>query len=227
MQASVDAQPELNFLPTIEPEPIPVTRRIDCAAQACLALTFDDGPSPQTTPQLLEILAEHDVLATFFMLGSQAAKYPQLVGRASREGHEIGNHSWIHRSFTKMSPPQMMDDWQRTQNTLLAAGAESVTLFRPPYGARNELVRQTIPVSLALWNVDPEDWRAHNPAELAALITNSAKPGGVVVLHDIKPMTIAAAPQFLETLKQKYHLVTMSDLLGIAPDAPKTMYFGR
>jgi len=216
-----------DLLPTVEPQPIPMQPPANCAVEACLALTFDDGPHAHTTPQLLDVLAAHQVKATFFMLGSQAAKYPHIVKRIEAAGHEIGNHSWIHSDFTKMTPQQMIDDLNHTQQTLVAAGATSVHLFRPPYGARNDTVRQTVPFSLALWNIDPEDWREQDPNVLAARIVATAKPGGIVVLHDIKPVTVAAAPQFVGTLKQHYRLVTMSELLDIGPATPKGEYRGR
>ncbi len=89
------------------------------------------------------------------------------------------------------------------------------------------MVRQAIPVSLALWNIDPKDWRAPDPAHLAATVVASAKPGGVIVMHDTKPITADAAPIFLRELKQKYHLVTISDLLALTPETPKTEFYGR
>jgi peptidoglycan/xylan/chitin deacetylase (PgdA/CDA1 family) len=221
---------EVDLLPAVKPETLPLPEPVpplDCAVEACLALTFDDGPHAQTTPQLLDVLAAERVQATFFMLGSQAAKHPELVKRVAEEGHEIGNHSWMHGNYTKMTPPQMMEDFMHTQQVLAAAGADEVHLFRPPYGARNDAVRQTLPVSLAIWNIDPEDWRAANPTQLAAKIITSAKPGGVVVLHDIKPITVAAAPQFIKELKNQYRLVTFSQLLNLAPETPKGEFTGR
>jgi len=191
----------------------------DCAKQACLALTFDDGPDPHLTPKLLDILAEHQVKATFFVLGSQVARYPELARRIAEEGHEIGNHSWGHGNFTKMKPAQMLQDITHTQDMLQAAGVTPPTLFRPPYGASNEAVRRTVPLAFTFWNIDPRDWKQQKPTELTASIMAAAKPGGIVVLHDIKSTTVAAAPEFITNLKQRYHLVTVSRLKPVTQSA--------
>jgi len=179
-----------------------------------MALTFDDGPDPRLTPKLLDILAEHQVKATFFVLGSQVAKYPELARRIEMEGHEIGNHSWAHQDFTKMKPAHMLQDIDQTQDAFRAAGVAPATLFRPPYGASNDKVHRAVPLKFVLWNIDPEDWQSHKPADLTAHIVAFAKPQGIVVLHDIKPSTVTAAPEFIAKLKKKYHLVTASRLPG-------------
>lgn len=219
--------PGSELLPDVKTESIPLQPKVDCAVEICLAITFDDGPHADTTPALLDILAERQVRATFFMLGSQAEKNPELVRRIGRAGHEVGNHGWMHDDYTKMTPEQMMNDLRHTQEVLESAGAPPVLLFRPPFGARDDIVRQTVPLSIALWNIDPEDWDETDPAALAARVIAAAKPGGIMVLHDIKPVSVAAAPQFLDELKQHYKLVTVSELLGLTPYTPKGEFSGR
>lgn len=215
--------------PSPEPLPMlePLVSSVDCSIEPCLALTFDDGPDSRTTPQLLDTLALHGTTATFFMLGSQVTKHPDLARRVEQAGHEVGNHSWHHANFTKYQPLQMLEDISRAQKAFADAGMEAPTLFRPPFGARNAAVYDTVPLSLAYWNVDPKDWNALDSAHLADVVVASAKPGGIVVMHDIKPVTVAAAATFIPRLKQHYRLVTVSQLMDRDTDAPKTEIFGR
>lgn len=198
---------------------------IDCAVQPCLALTFDDGPNEQT-PALLQTLAAQDVKATFFMLGSQAVKHPDIVRWVVREGHEIGNHSWGHANFGSMQQSQIAADIAHAQQAFKDLGV-TPHLMRPPYGVRTPAVHAATDMSLALWNIDPKDWSAKDPHALAQTVIASAKPGGIVVLHDIKPITVAAAAEFVPTLKQHYYLVTVSQLMGPAIGSPRAEIFGR
>ena len=214
----------------VKPQPAAIavpTRLVDCAVEPCLALTFDDGPDIRTTPHLLDTLAAYQVKATFFMLGSQVAKYPDLARRVERAGHEVGNHSWGHGDFSKLQPVQMVEDISHTQATFVSSGLSQPRLFRPPYGVHTPAVQHTVPMTLVYWNIDPQDWNAKDPAQLAAAVVASAKPGGIIVLHDIKPVTVAAAAQFLAALKPHYNLVTVSTLMGLTPDSPKSEIFSR
>lgn len=193
----------------------------DCTKEACLALTFDDGPDTRTTPMLLSLLKDYDVQVTFFVLGSQVHKYPDLTKQVHSDGHEIGNHSWNHSDYTKFKPVQMLDDFDRTQRLLEELDIPTPTLFRPPYGARTAAVDATIPLSIGLWNVDPKDWAFNDAKKLARNVLATAKPGGIVVLHDVKPTTVAAAKVFIPELMKKYRLVTVSHLTGHNAESPK------
>jgi len=199
----------------------------NCDIEPCLALTFDDGPYTGTTMQLVNTLDAHHARATFFMLGSQVIKHPEIARAVQAEGHEIGNHSWGHGNFTKMQPVQMIEDFTHAQKAFQDAGVTAPRLFRPPYGARNAIVLSAIPITFAYWNIDPKDWGVKDPAHLADVVVASAKPGGIMVLHDIKPQTIAAAASFVPRLQQHYRLVTVSELMNLAPDSPKSEIFGR
>ncbi len=216
------ASPPVPFRPQ-SPEPR-VTP--DCVTQACLAITFDDGPSSTYTPQILDILQRHHARATFFVVGSHVPGNEGLLRRMYSEGHEIGNHSWSHVDFTTLNPLQM--EWQinQTQAAVGAAGVPLPTLFRPPYGAVNPVVRSHVPLTMALWNIDPEDWKARNATEVINHVNATAKPGGIVDMHDIQRHTAEALDPLLTGLEQHYQLVTVTELLNL-PAGQRGMYYGR
>ncbi|PYI99568.1 MAG: hypothetical protein DMF00_10740, partial [Verrucomicrobia bacterium] len=100
-----------------------------------IAMTFDDGPSETLTPKLLDLLAAHHIKATFFVIGENVAEHPEIVTRAAREGHEIGNHSWSHPNFGKMSDDSVRSQLRRTDDAIRSATGSRPTLMRPPYGS--------------------------------------------------------------------------------------------
>src|ERR1700719_4679706 len=100
-----------------------------------IAMTFDDGPSATLTPKLLDLLAAHHIKATFFVIGENVAEHPEIVERAAREGHEIGNHSWSHPNFGKMSDDGIRRELQKTDDVILSATGAHPILLRPPYGS--------------------------------------------------------------------------------------------
>src|SRR2546423_15110509 len=100
-----------------------------------IALTFDDGPQPKLTPKLLDLLAAHHIKATFFVIGTNVTEHPEIVARAAREGHEIGNHSWSHPNFARMSDQAVRRQVQLTEDAIKNATGARPTLLRPPYGS--------------------------------------------------------------------------------------------
>src|SRR5499427_6207100 len=109
-----------------------------------IAMTFDDGPSATLTPKLLDLLAAHHIKATFFVIGENAAEHPEIVARAAREGHEIGDHSWSHPNFGKMSDEIVRSQLQRTDDAIKNATGQRPTLLRPPYGSITEREKRWI-----------------------------------------------------------------------------------
>ncbi len=196
----------------------------DCVQTPCLALTFDDGPQPQITPQVLDILARHHVRATFFLIGLHVPGNEALVQRMYTEGHEIGNHSWSHVDFTTLAPDEIEDQIARTQAAITAAGVPAPRLFRPPYGAINPVVRSHVPLTIAMWNADPEDWHKPRAAQIVASVEAAAGPGKVIDMHDIKQPTADALDQILTDLQSQYQLVTVSELFDLAPGQPGVFY---
>lgn len=180
-----------------------------------IALTFDDGPNPYTTPDLLDILKENDARATFFMLGTNVENYPDVVARVYQEGHEIGNHSWAHKDFSTMTDKkEIIENYQKADDAIFAACGHDASYVRPPYGSTSELYDQTIDRTSVLWSVDTRDWESHDPKAIQAAIETYAGDGSVILLHDIHKDTIDSMKKVIPMLKEKgYQLVTVDDLI--------------
>lgn len=200
---------------------------VDCAKVPCFALTFDDGPDAALTPQVLDALARHNAHATFFVLGNHVAGNEQILKRIHNEGHEIGNHSWGHPWFTKLSAEQVESEIANTQTAIMRAGVPAPDLFRPPYGDMNEAVRAHVPLTIVRWNVDPEDWHPKKQRHILEHLQAHARPGGMVVLHDTEAHTVTILDQAITQLQASgYTLVTVSDLLSMPAGQPG-VFFGR
>ena len=197
----------------------PLAFSTDCTIAACIALTFDDGPDAVTTPRVLASLEKAHARATFFVIGNKIAGHERILQRIQADGSEIGNHSWSHPYFTKIKPEDMLDQINKTQSALVAAGVPPARLFRPPYGAMNDQVRQTVPLPLAFWNVDPRDWSHKNPNELIADVEAHARPGAIIVMHDTLDSTTHGLDELINRLQYQYQLVTLSELVQIPSDA--------
>jgi peptidoglycan-N-acetylglucosamine deacetylase len=195
----------------------PPPRRIDCKSVKCVALTFDDGPG-ENTDKVLDLLAAHHARATFFVLGQMITdKTRDYIRRMVSEGHEVGNHSWDHASLTGLSPEALRRELDRTQEAVRQVAGVRMSLMRPPYGSTNhqvEAVTRQEGLAQIMWAVDTLDWRDRNPA-LVATRCEKAKPGDIVLMHDIHPTTIEAVPRLLDELDRKgFTYVTVSELLG-------------
>lgn len=189
------------------------------------ALTFDDGPHPEYTPRLLDILERHEALATFFMVGQAAQRYPQLVQQVAQAGHAIGNHSWDHQFFPSLPSHQRRKQIRVCECALAPYGQR---LFRPPYGAENlasHLDALSLHYQVVAWSLDAEDWLERDPAWMADRLTRGIQPGSIVLLHDAlyrsqqpvpqynrEPM-LAAVTLFLERLGGRFSFVTIPELL--------------
>lgn len=187
---------------------------VDCRRVKCVALTFDDGPSPYTD-RLLKYLAAYKAHATFFVVGQNVVMHPGVVRRAVQAGHEIGNHSWSHRDLTRLSPAGVRADLARTDRAILKAAGVTPTLVRPPYGSFNRIVRRQSPHPLVLWDVDTLDWLYRNSVHVTRAAVRPARAGSIILFHDIRPTTVQAIPQVLKRLsKRGFHFVTVSQLYG-------------
>lgn len=146
-------------------------------------LTFDDGPDPQWTPQVLRVLARHDAQATFFMLGQSAAAHPELVSRVRRGGHAVANHTWNHPQLPQLGAGEVRSQLTRTSTAL--GGKDRC--MRPPYGATNPAVNSVVENSgkrSVLWDVDTEDWRRPGARAIEDRVVQGAEPGAIVLMHD-------------------------------------------
>ena len=185
-----------------------------------LALTFDDGPHPELTPRLLDILRHHGVRATFYVVGRNVEAYPDIARRIVSEGHEIANHTWSHPSLTKLGAAQLRREVESTSEIIQRVTGRRPTNIRPPYGAINESVRRTLlqdhGLDVIMWSVDPLDWRRPGPAVVTQRLVEGAAPGAILLAHDIHPGTIEAIPATITQLKAKgYGFATVSQLLAL------------
>jgi peptidoglycan-N-acetylglucosamine deacetylase len=190
-----------------------------------IAMTFDDGPSPETTPRLLDLLKQRNIKATFFLIGQNAAENPDLVRRILAEGHEIGNHSWTHPQFSKLSDDRVNDEITKTQDTIKSETGFTPTLLRPPYGAitkrQREWIEHKYGLNIVLWSVDPFDWKRPGGAAIEQRIVSGARPGAIILSHDIHRQTVDAMPATLQVLAEKgFKFVTVSQLLAMNHPLP-------
>jgi peptidoglycan/xylan/chitin deacetylase (PgdA/CDA1 family) len=190
-----------------------------------IAMTFDDGPSTTLTPKLLDILAAHHIKATFFVIGENVAEHSEIVARAAREGHEIGNHSWSHPNFAKMSDAGVRSQLQRTDDAIKSATGARPTLLRPPYGSittrEKRWIHDQFGYQIILWDVDPYDWKRPGPSVVRSRILKETRPGSIVLSHDIHPGTIEARPSTLDALEAKgIKFVTVTELIPMAVPHP-------
>jgi len=202
---------------------------VDCTRAKCVALTFDDGPTP-FTDRLLRILRDDDARATFFLIGNKVASDPAAARRIADAGMEIGGHTWEHPNMTTIPVADIPGQLSKATQAIAAATGKAPTLYRPAGGlsdvaVRAEAGRQRI--AEILWDVIPFDWinDANIPATRYMLMTQ-IRPGSVVLLHDTYSSTVDLVYQFLPVLEANgYHMVTVSHLLG--DRAPGSSYGGR
>ncbi len=185
-------------------------------AASCTAghvrLTFDDGPTPAATADVLDTLAAWGAPATFFVTGSMAAANPGLVRRAEAEGHRIGNHSWSHPDLTTLTRAQVASQLQRTSDVVQEITGETPTEWRPPYGKRDDGVRAAARDvgldSMVLWTVDPRDWADPPATTVRDRVLAAVHPDAVVLLHDATGAnTPAALPMILDGLAARGYCV--------------------
>lgn len=189
-------------------------------AENKIALTFDDGPHPVYTEQILDILDDYGIKATFFIIGENAQRYPDLVKRAIAAGHEIGNHTFTHPHMKAMSEESLAKELEKTEGIMEELFDYKPVLFRPPEGFCCSAVKsgaERFDYRLTLWDVDTTDW-AHNTVDnIVKTVVTGTKSGDIILCHDYvtKPSpTPAALRAFIPKLQAKgYEFVTVSELL--------------
>lgn len=172
-----------------------------------LCLTFDDGPHPEYTPRILDILKEFDCRATFFLIGENARKYPQIVRRIVEEGHSIACHTDTHVDLSGVSVTKVWGECRRSRATLEEISGQPVHHLRPPWGRMKPL---TLPIallnrmSLVLWSMDSLDSRKLSPADLTERVSNlHPKPGDILLFHDDGENTVLALPAILSNIRER------------------------
>lgn len=196
----------------------------DCAAVRCVALTFDDGPSPYTG-QLLDTLDALDVPATFFVTGQMSTVRPTVVRRTFEHGHQVENHTWDHPQLPTLTLTQQRAQFTSTSDLLAGLGIEPTDMLRPPYGSWNGDTRR-LGVPLILWSIDTRDWEVRNSAQIRAQVAGAIHNGAIVLQHDTIPESVAAVPGIVSDLRARgYHFVTVEDLVPWA--GPGDLVYSR
>ncbi|MGW7822408.1 polysaccharide deacetylase family protein [Streptomyces puniciscabiei] len=188
---------------------------VDCRALRCVALTFDDGPT-QYTAALLTALEHSHTLATFFLIGPHALQYRADTLREYRDGDAIGDHTVTHPRLTRLAMPRVEHQIEAAAKQIASVTGCRPVLFRPPFGAWNARVSEAARragMAVVMWNVDPRDWKHHDPAFVDRAVLARVRPGAIVVLHDRYAATPAAVPRLIGVLKARgYDLVTVPQL---------------
>jgi peptidoglycan/xylan/chitin deacetylase (PgdA/CDA1 family) len=201
----------------------------DCRVDRCVALTFDDGPTP-FTDRLIDVLNDGGAKATFFLIGNKVAANPDGARRLADAGMEIGDHTWEHPDMTAIPAADVPGQFARAQDAIAAATGAAPGIWRPPGGLTDEAVN-AVAARFGLaginWDVIPFDWiNDSNTAATRYLLMSQIKPGSVVLFHDSYSSTVDLVYQFLPVLRANgYRMVTVSELLG--PRAPGSLYGSR
>jgi peptidoglycan/xylan/chitin deacetylase (PgdA/CDA1 family) len=210
--------------PTPSPTPFPPPPLVYLLAHGNpnlseIALTFDDGPAPDTQV-ILTILRRHHVRATFFMLGIWVQYFPDLARAVVANGHAIGDHTWNHPNLTRLSASQVIQQITNTRNIIQQVTGVVTTLVRPPYGAYTHQLLNTIfslKCSTVLWNSDPRDWSRPGANSIINYVLNNAQNGSIILLHDgggDRSQTIAALPTIIEQLQARgFTFVTIPQMM--------------
>lgn len=197
-----------------------------------VALTYDDGPNPPHTQALLEMLAQHDVKATFFLKGRNIEAFPESVVDVVEAGHEIGNHSYFHKPMIAFSESGMLEELERTNMLIKQAIGNNPTLFRPPFGVQGpglKMALDTLGMTSVLMTTHGADWDVTNPQLIADAVLENIEPGSIILLHDghgdvddpraqqSRAPSVEATGIIIETLKsQGYRFKTVGEMLAMS-----------
>ena len=212
-----EAAPEEPAAPELEPETPAAPERVVDPSRPMVALTFDDGPHPEFTDQILDILEENRAVATFFEVATNLHKDPDAVRRAADLGCEIGSHSYRHANLGKMSPEAIQADLAAADELFVQVLGQAPTLLRPPYGSLNGALKSSSGRALVTWSIDPQDWLSKDAGKVVAHVESfDDLDGQVILLHSIYGSTVEATRVLVPwLLEQGYQLVTVSELLTL------------
>lgn len=179
-----------------------------------IALTFDDGPNPKSTPILLDGLKERGVKVTFFVIGVNAEKYPEIVKRENEEGHIVGNHTYHHVEITKLTEEEAEYEIMRTSDLVEIITGRPTEFMRPPFGVWQKKMELELEVMPVLWTVDPLDWTTENEDEIVNKVVTDVEENDIILLHDCYLSSVNAALRIIDILqKEGYEFVTVDELL--------------
>ena len=179
-----------------------------------VALTFDDGPHPKYTEQLLDGLKERGVAATFFVTGENAENYPDIIRREQDEGHLIGNHTYSHIQLTSRNRETFREELVQTNEILEEITGEKISFVRPPYGSWDKSFEKELNMFPVLWNIDPLDWCSHNADCIASKVVEKAGDGDIILMHDYYETSVTAALEVVDILQKRgFQFVTVEEIL--------------
>lgn len=187
-----------------------------------VALTFDDGPHPTYTPEILDVLAKYDAKATFFVIGEHAKKYSYLIERQANEGHEVANHTLTH-DYTMKTRSKLKKELEETTSIIEQITGQKTALYRPVGGRYNDLIVDTARengylVVMWSWHQDTEDWKRPGAKKIANKVLKGVKPGDIILFHDSggdRSQTVRALEIILQKMQEEgYEFVTVSELVS-------------
>ncbi len=179
-----------------------------------IALTFDDGPHPYYTEQLLDGLKERGIKASFFVTGEHAKLHPDIIKRMSEEGHLIGNHTYSHLQLTKGNGEEFKNQLVLTNEIIFEITGQEVLYVRPPYGAWDEAIEEELNMFPVLWTIDPLDWCSDNAGSVTKRVLEKAGENDIILMHDYYETSITAALAVVDALsEQGYEFVTVDEIL--------------
>lgn len=181
-----------------------------------VALTFDDGPNPKTTPELLDILKKYNVKATFFTLWKNVAAYPEIVKREKKEWHEIASHSWSHSSFLRLKNEQIKKEIKTTDDAIKNAIWIEAKLFRPPYWAQDQRTNKLVWKTIVMWSVDSLDWKYRKVEKNLQHTMKQVSNWSIILFHDIHQTSVDTIEPLIKKLKSEwYEFLTVSEILKL------------
>lgn len=179
-----------------------------------IAITFDDGPHPYYTEQLLDGLKERGVHATFFVTGEHAKLHPDIIKRMHEEGHLIGNHTYSHIQLTNSNREQFKEELVQTSEVIQSITGEEVIYVRPPYGTWDRKFEKELNMIPVLWTVDTLDWCSKNASSITNKIVTKVEENDIILMHDYYDTSVTAALQAIDKLMQEgYEFVTVDEIL--------------
>lgn len=179
-----------------------------------VALTFDDGPHPYYTQQLLDGLKERGVHATFFVTGQNAAAYPEIIERMQEEGHLIGNHTYHHVQLTATNAEVFRDEIISTNDVIYEITGMEISYIRPPYGSWDKKYEEELNMFPVLWTVDPLDWCKTDVSRIVRSVVNDVEENDIILMHDQYKSSVTAALRIVDELTEEgYIFVTVEEIL--------------
>lgn len=186
----------------------------EASAAKEVALTFDDGPNCCYTPEVLDILKENEIPATFFLQGQCLAGNEDLVRRMSEEGHLIGNHTFHHVQLTKVAEEEAREEVVKTSNAIYEITGTYPVYIRPPFGEWREGLDLAVTMIPVLWDVDSRDWESQNTEAICRAVLPKVKDGSIILMHDGYRATVEALRRIVKELKaEEYTFVTVRELI--------------